>query len=532
MRVGRKSNGQNSTDPSTARGARSRRQRPNRQGKGDTEQGRQGKPQRRKSHLRLVRLTLRKAHRPDDVLPILPRLLKLAPRAALAHELAAETHCRMRNFEIARVHADKSVALDPKSADGLYVAATVYQQNSEHCDAIKLIKRALAIRPGHLPAQLLLASSLNATGQQKQAEEISRAIFAVHPNNIHNLRLWNRSVKATPDDPIYRYIKDELLPQLFEINDDNLRRILLILGKSENDMGNYEQSFASYTQAKALEQIRHDRSVNKRFVANLISKTSRSDFFGIDGHDSECPVFIVGMPRTGSTLLEQMLSSHPAIGGIGESAKLRSIAASQGFGTSDGNAMAKFIQTIPSAKAREFANVYLQDAQRIAPGKTRIVDKSLHNFELLGLVAKMFPKGRILLALRDPMDNCVSCYLQPLNDFHSYSRDLTSLGQYYADFRRLVAHWQKVIPNPIMEVHYEDVVADTEGMARKVIDFIGLEWDSACLDFQANKSPVRTLSVAQVRQPIYTSAVKRWKRYEEFLDPLKTELEHLYPDGF
>lgn len=485
-----------------------------------------------KSLLQLVRLLSRKGREPKLALPLLPRLLKLAPGSALAHELAAETYSRLRQYEIALMHADKALALAPKSPDCLYVAATVYQQNSRHNEAIKLIKRALALRPDHRPSKFLLASSLNATGQQKEAEAICRAIFAETPNNQHNLLLWNSTVKASVDDPIYQYLSKQLLPEFTQKGDPNLGWVLEILGKAENDIGNYAQSFKYYTQAKALEPKRHERGKNKQFVSALLAKTSRADFFGSTGHDSESPVLIVGMPRTGSTLLEQILSSHPDIGGIGESGQLRSLATSIGFKSGDGTGLAKLVHDLSPQKAKELADIYLKNSTSIAPGKLRIVDKNLHNFELLGLFAKLFPKGRIILALRDPMDNCVSCYLQPLSAFHSYTQDLTSMGQYYADFRRLVAHWQKVIPNPVMEVPYEDIVADTEGMARKIIDFLGLEWDPACLSFQENKSHVRTLSVSQVRQPIYNTAVKRWQRYEEFLDPLKAELAHLYPDGF
>ncbi len=481
--------------------------------------------------LLLGRLLLRSARKPDQVLPLLPRLLKLAPKSALAHELAAETHCRLRKYEIALVHAEKSIAIAPKSADGLYVAATVYQFNERHDEAINLIKKAMAIRPDHLPSKLLLASSLNSTGQQVDAEAMCREIFASHPNNMHNLMIWSRTVKATEDDPIYEYMTTVLLPDLTANKNPSLRRMCLILGKAENEIGNFAQSFRYFQQAKSLEATRHDRTTNRRFVGELIAGSSRADFFGVDGHQSENPVLIVGMPRTGSTLLELVLSSHPQIGGIGEHEELRDLAKSVGFRPGDGAGLARSTRELSAQKAKALAEIYLKRTEAIAPGKQRVVGKNLHNFELLGVFAKMFPKGKIIVALRDPMDNCVSCYLQPLNEFHSYTQDLTSLGQYYADFRRLIAHWQKVIPNPIMEVPYEAMVEDTEGMARKVIDFIGLDWDAACLAFQDNKAPVRTISVTQVRQPIYKTAVNRWKRYEEFLDPLKAELEHLYPDG-
>jgi hypothetical protein len=306
----------------------------------------------------------------------------------------------------------------------------------------------------------------------------------------------------------------------------------MILGKAENDIGNYVQAFEHFRDAKQMQSERHDRSANKRFTREVLANTSRVDFFGSRGYDSERPVVIVGMPRTGSTLLEQILSNHPQIGGIGESPLLRELASAESIRRNSGVDLARVVKTLSEKRAHELAEIYLKRSLESAPGNLRIVDKNLHNFEILGLFGKLFPRARILCALRDPMDNCLSCYMQPLSRFHSYTQDLTSLGQYYTDFRRQVDHWKKIIPNPTMDVSYEATVADTEGMARAVIDFLGLEWDPACLEFQKNTARVKTLSVAQVRQPIYQSSVKRWRRYEALLGPLKAELADFYPDGF
>ena len=492
----------------------------------------QQQPKDAKGLMRLVRLRLRHLHKPDQALALVPRMLKLAPNAGLSHELAAEAHCAMRNYDIALAHAEKAVKLQPKSADTLYVAATVYQYAGQYDASIRTIRKALAIRPDHLPSKMLLIWSLNADGQQREAEELCRAVFAAYPNNLPNLTLWSRITKATPEDPIYLHLRDTVLPALDGVKDRRKAEVLKTLGKAENDIGNYAQAFRHFAAAKQLATVKYDRSINRNFVNGLMGGSSRSDFFGASGHDSERPLLIVGMPRTGSTLLEQVLSNHPQIGGIGESEILRRLANAAGFRFGDGAGFAQTVRKLTPERAAQYADLYLQQSGKIAPGNLRIVDKNLHNFELLGFFARLFPKARIIRALRDPMDNCVSCYMQPLNDFHSYTHDLRNLGEYYTDFRRLTDHWKTVIPNPMMDVSYEDMVADTEGMARKIIDFIGLDWDPACLDFQNNSARVRTLSVAQVRQPIYKSSVKRWKRYEEFLDPLKAELKQFYPDGF
>jgi tetratricopeptide (TPR) repeat protein len=480
----------------------------------------------------LIRLYLRKLNATNLALPLLPQLLKLAPRSALAHELAAECYCRKRIFNDAKAHADRSVRLGPKSPDGLYVAATVHYEMKDYVAATKYMETCLAIRPHHLPSRLLYAKSLREAGDLQKSETICRAIFEEYPDSMTNYSIWYQTCKITADDPIYLHIRDTIYPVLRDKKLLACIEVLHILGKAENDIGNFDTAFQHVTDAKKLSGLNNDRQVNKNFINAVTHGISPADYFGAAGLESEIPVLIVGMPRTGSTLLQQILSSHPQIGGIGESRYLRDSRRKIGVRHGDGPAMVNAIHKISAEQALALAEEYTQKSQNEQPGVLRIVDKKLHNFENLGLFAKMFPKARIINALRDPMDTCVSCYLAPLKRFHSYTQDLTSLGQYYCEYRRLMEHWKKVLPNQIMDVSYEDVVADTEGKAREVIDFLGLEWDQACIDFQKNENRARTISTWQVRQPIYKSSVKRWARYEKHLDPLKAELAQFYPDGF
>lgn len=480
----------------------------------------------------LVILLLRRLDKAQDALPSAQRLLRLAPKSALAHELAAEVHAHLRSFEAAGNHARLSLRYDKGDPDRLAVLAQVFQKCALFDEANTCIARALKIAPDHLTSRLAKTELLISEGDTKAARAIINEIFAEAPFNFQNLLNWGKLDKAQKEDPIYLHLRDRVLPMLRDNKDIRLQRVLKLLGKVEGDIGDYRQSFLHYTEAKQLKSSHHDPMAQGRFVAGLQAGVSKASYFGITGHPSEIPVLVVGMPRTGSTLLEQVLSSHPQIGGIGESDQLRRLASSVGFVPGDGSGFARIIRELPQAKALELAEIYLKNATGRSPGSLRIVDKNLHNFELLGFFARLFPKGRVLLALRDPMDNCVSCYLQPLGEFHSYTNTLRDLGQYYREFRQLTDHWEKVIPNKLMRISYEEMVANTEDKAREVISFLGLEWDPACLEFQKNKARVRTLSVAQVRQPIYQSSVKRWKRYDEFLDPLKEELKGFYPDGF
>ena len=481
---------------------------------------------------RLIQLYNSKLKTPEKSAFLLPGLLKLVPKSPVVHQLAAETNYALKQLQRAKIHADILMEIGAAKPDVLHIAAAIYHDLGLYDQATACLDRSLHKHPDHLQSRLLQARVMRSAGDLAQAEAICRDIFVTHPNNMRNFSTWSTVCKQKPDDPMYLYLRDTVAPALHANTDKNLSIVLGLLGKAEDDLGNYDQAFDHFKQSKAISGRQHDRAVNKKFVTDVTISTSRADYFGWVGNPSQAPVLIVGMPRTGSTLLEQILSSHPAIGSIGESQLLQNIALKQRAGKRDGLSLSHAISSITSVRAAALADEYLSTASSANPGKSRIVDKKLHNFEHLGLFSKLFPKARIIHALRDPMDNCVSCYMQRLKEFHSYTNDLASLGQYYTEHRKLMDHWKNVLPNPILDVSYEDVVADTEGMARKIIDFLGLEWNSACLAFQDNTQRVETSSLWQVRQPIYRNSVKRWKRYEAHMAPLKAELQQLYPDGF
>ncbi len=181
-----------------------------------------------------------------------------------------------------------------------------------------------------------------------------------------------------------------------------------------------------------------------------------------------------------------------------------------------------------AADARKLAGQYLRVMERAPKGASRCTDKNPHNYEMLGVIALLLPNARIIHCRRDPMDTCVSCFMQNFNDSHGYNSELAVLGQYYREYTALMDYWREALPRSMLELRYEDMVADQEGMSRKLIDFVGLDWDDACLEFFNTERTVSTPSRWQVRQPIYNTSVKRWKRYETHLDPLKEALGDLF----
>ena len=244
------------------------------------------------------------------------------------------------------------------------------------------------------------------------------------------------------------------------------------------------------------------------------------------GADERTPIFVLGMPRSGTTLIEQILASHPAVHGAGELGDLNEvIMAAPGAAT--GSPFTDLLRALSMDDIEVLAREYLDRVWQHAPDSRCITDKMPANFFFGGMIYLMFPHARIIHSMRDPMDSCFSCYAKLFNETMSFAYDLETIGRFYARYIRLMRHWHEVLPaGIILDVSYEDVVEDTAKEARRMLEYIGLPWDDACLEFYKSEREVKTASVAQVRQPIYTSSLARWKRFgETHLAPLLAMVE-------
>ena len=466
---------------------------------------------------------------PRKAVPIVEALLKARPKLAVAHCLAAETFTNCKRFPVAKAHAAQSIALSPDDPDILFIAAYAHLQAGDFDPALGFIDHALQMRPGHRPAQLQKGRALLGLGNVAEAADVARALWQEQPDDINAIGLFVDAAKVEDDDPILIHMRDALLPKYETIGGQTLSHLLKLLGKAHNDFGDYYQALRYFHRAKAAAPMKYDVKGYAHFVNTLRNGVSRTQYVG-KGMDNDCRILIVGMPRSGSTLLEQVLVGHPDIASAGESTSLNTILQEVGVRTHNGDRMVRAIKEMPAAAATRLAERYLQEtAQGDAP---YVIDKSLHNFELLGFFAGLLPKTRVIHVSRDPMDTCVSCYMQSLSAWHRYTQSFDTLGHAYVLYRRLMDHWKVALPNPIMDVAYEDLVNDLEPTARRVFDFLGCDWDSACLDFQNADNRSLTLSARQVREPLYKTSMQRWRRYEDDLEPLKKRLQPLYPNGF
>lgn len=482
--------------------------------------------------LMLAEVFARGMRRYDLTLKAAQKAIHHAPKDHRGWLEAAQALDQLERHEEARAHVDKARKLAPNDPKVILATALILANLDEIDKALPMMARLVRKDPTNLHARIQLALLMQRAGDLDAADDLAHRIQKDHPDNVVVYSVIGAATPWRADDPALAYMEHHLLPDLRAKGHAQLPDLLATLAKARNDLKDYDGSFALWTEAKQREGRRYDAARFERFVKGMIAGTSRAPYLGHPGSHDETPVLIVGMPRSGSTLLAQILVAHPQVDSAGESAALAHVRKGLGLTRLDAQAQIKLIQGMPPDKRKAIAEGYLAGLRGTGRTTSRIVDKRLHNFEDLGLLAAALPKARIIHALRDPMDTCVACYMQKLSPNHAYTRDLAGLGEYYNHYRKLLDHWAKVLPNPMITVRYEDVVADAEGQARRIVDFLGLEWDSACLSFQNSGTQVKTLSNWQVRQPIYRSSVQRWRRYEKHVGPLKAALSGFYPDGF
>ena len=294
------------------------------------------------------------------------------------------------------------------------------------------------------------------------------------------------------------------------------------MGKLSEPRGNADATFAYYKAANDLEDEEFDIAYELKtfdntksyFTKEKIQRLQRSE------NTSRLPVFIVGMPRSGTSLAEQILASHPDVYGAGELENMYNLVQKIGNELQPKNEYPLCLDSMSSEYVSKLADEHINALQQMAPEAKYIVDKMPHNFMSLGVINLLFPKATVIQCKRSSVDTCLSIYFQHFNKHHSYSNSLKKLGQYYNLYADMMEHWKKTLDINIIELEYEKVIANPEEEMRNLLAQCDIAWDPACLKFHENKRTVMTPSYDQVRQPIYTSSVHKWKKYEHHLGDL------------
>jgi tetratricopeptide (TPR) repeat protein len=468
----------------------------------------------------------------EDALAIANQTAQMFPGRVEPLSLAAEIYLDRRADEAAARLIEQALALDPDDAGTLLVAGRLHTEGLRPEKALEFFRRAVASQPASSEAHLMLGIALRQSGQFDAAIKSIEHAMALNPENVAAyLEISEAKQFVSESDPHFVSMK-RLSESAAASSRDQVAPLYFALGKAFDDLNQPDQAFASFEKACAL--MRRSITFSEPVALELFDRIQR-DFtpavverLSGSGDPSQLPLFVMGMPRSGTTLVEQILSSHPMVMGGGELVDVRDALGDLRSRVEGNPPYPEMLQSLSVKDVQLFGNLVARRLGRRADGRQHITDKMTSNFFFVGLLHLALPRAKIIHVRRNAVDTCLSCYTKLFRSGVEYSYDLGELGRYYAAYDRLMAHWKRVLPpGAFLEVRYEDVVGDLEGQAKRILSHCDLPWDESVLAFHQNERSVRTASGLQVRQPLYASSVARWRRYEAHLSPLLKELGDL-----
>ena len=453
-----------------------------------------------------------------EAVPLYTQAIELDPGRVESHWNLGAVLFELRRTNEAAASYARALAIKPDYAPAHLSLGLVFRQQRRPADAEASCQAALAIDPNYVEALSFLGELRADRGRFSDAEELFQRTIAINPDFSFAYFSIATHRKMTSDDGAWLEGAEALLAKRLPLGHEISLRYAL--GKYFDDLKQYDRAFDNYRWANELTKrygSTYDRAKLTQRVDQII-RTFDAAFirrYAAQASMSELPVFIVGMPRSGTSLTEQILASHPAVFGAGELPFWDVAFAAHSKAELEGKADANLIP--------RFTSDYLDRLAASSGGALRVVDKMPANFMYAGLIHAAFPRARMIHMRRHPLDTCLSIYFQNFFSMGPYANDLDNLAHYYGEYVRILNHWRAVLPaTALLEVPYEALIEDQEGWTRRMLDFIGLPWDPKCLDFHQTDRNVITASKWQVRQKISSSSVGRWRNYGKFIGPLRS----------
>jgi tetratricopeptide (TPR) repeat protein len=436
-----------------------------------------------------------------------------------ALESALQLH-RSGRLEEAREIYQQLLAASPDQPNTIHLLGLTYLRGSDWRDGAALIEQAIALKPRTPVFHYNLGVCWRDHGEFDAAKSCFLQAIQLKADYGEAWNAWVETQRYAEGGADLAHISAQLQGSL---DDANRRFFSFAAAKVCDDIGDHVAAFSHYQQGNMLSEglwkeegfATTCEQIRSTFSEKMLAE--RADW----GVAEVSPIFIVGMPRSGSSLAEQILASHPLVFGAGELNDIPSIVAEMGKRMKPTQPYPNFVPFLPAQVFAGFGATYLKRVAELAqdPGQ-RPVDKMPSNFLHLGIIRLLFPGARIIHSLRHPLDTCLSCYFQNFSKGQEFSADLEILGRYFKEYSRTMAHWRDVMPGQVFDLQYEATVTNPQQTVRELLDFCGLPWDESCLDFAGTDRRVSTASSWQVRQPLYTSSMGRWHNYEQQLTPL------------
>jgi tetratricopeptide (TPR) repeat protein len=460
----------------------------------------------------------------EDGIRILGDALKLSPNHVGTLINLARAHSARGAYPLAYRAIQQALKMEPENVEVLTLAGQICHDLDNFEGSIEHFEKSLKLKPKNIEALNFYGVALKSVGRLEDARNTFIRALEVQPRAIGTYSNLVDLEKFTPDNPLFQAMK-RIVERVKNPESTPYMALHFALGKAYDDMGEYQKAFHHVSVGAKLKRATLTYNEAEVFAFfDEIKRVFTKEFINrhdIPANPTSIPIFIVGMPRSGSTLTEQIISAHPRIFGAGEIKNMSFAIAALRLKFPS---LPKFPALAAVAKPSQIATIgknYLSAIAKISNSAERVTDKLLTNFFFAGLIHMMFPNAKIVHTMRNPVDSCLSTWTKLFKDDMPHSYDLGELGRYHRKYQDLMEHWRQVLPaTAFMDVQYEDVVADPETNARRIIDFLGLEWDPRCLKFHESDRPVKTASVSQVRKPIYKTSVERGRRYGDKLNPL------------
>ena len=468
-------------------------------------------------------LCLNEMGQKSEAIELFKRSIALKPEFPDTHTFLGTVLVERKRGEEALVEAQTALRLAPRNPENYNLLGRVYFELGRYDEALAALDDAVKLKPTMADAWNNRGNMLKELGRMDEARAAYERALTLKPSLWGTYVNYSDAEKIPADAPLAKRL-EAMSADIQRVPARQRHFIHFALGKVYEDNKRYEEAMAQFIEGCRIKRqlFQYDEAnalglferIRKTFTPELVKARSGG------GSDSAQPFFVLGMPRSGTTLVEQIIASHPLVRAAGELGEMGKVVQSV-RGPQGQLPYPEFVSAVSDEGLKQIGDSYAKALDSYAPGAPHITDKMPSNYYYVGLIHLALPRAKVIHTVRNATDTCISCFSKLFSGDLVYTYEFGELARYWIQYHRTMEHWRQVLPpGSFLDVRYEEVVADMEGQARRIIDYLGLPWDDACLRFHELERPVKTASAMQVRQPIYSGSVARWKRYGTLVQPL------------